>query len=268
MEANGLVTDQPIVEARALFKHFQGVVALKDGNFSLRAGEVHALVGDNGAGKSTLIKILAGALQPDAGEVFVDGSQVTFSSPKASREHGIETVFQDLALVNHLDAAANLFLGREIFRPAPLSWLGVLDKKAMRAKAASEVRRLKVRIRSVDDLVMGMSGGQRQALAVARAVAFGSRIIIMDEPTAALGVRETAAVLDLIRELRQQGLAVIVISHSLPEVFEVADRVSVLRLGRTVATLETATTDLTEIVSMMTGAWEATAKAIDRGGQE
>jgi ABC-type sugar transport system ATPase subunit len=257
---------RPIIEARALLKHFAGVVALRSGDFSLRAGEVHALVGDNGAGKSTLIKILAGALQPDAGEILVDGQAVTLSSPKVSREHGIETVFQDLALVNHLDAAANLFLGREMFRPAPLSWFGVLDKKGMRAKAAAEVRRLKVRIRSVDDLVMGMSGGQRQALAVARAVAFGSRIIIMDEPTAALGVRETAAVLELIKELRHQALAVIVISHSLPEVFEVADRITVLRLGRTVGTLETSSVDLTQVVGMMTGAWEGSQSSSETEG--
>jgi ABC-type sugar transport system ATPase subunit len=253
----------PVLEARSLHKHFAGVVALSEGNFALHDNEIHAIVGDNGAGKSTLIKILSGALQPDGGELLVDGVPVTIPNPKTARAYGIDTVFQDLALVNHLDASANIFLGRELLRPAPLSWFGVLDKKSMRTRAADDVRRLKVRIKSVDDLVLGMSGGQRQALAVARAVTFGTRMIIMDEPTAALGVRETAAVLDLILELRRQGLSVVMISHSLPEVFEVADRITILRLGRTLTTVSSSGTSLSDIVGLMTGAFVASDDATD-----
>lgn len=249
----------PILETRSLYKHFAGVVALRDGNFELRPNEVHVIVGDNGAGKSTLLKIMCGALQPDAGEILIDGRPVTFPNPKAAQKYGITTVFQDLALIDHLDASANLFLGRELLRPAPLSWFGFLDLKTMRQRAVDEVHRLKVSVKSVDQLVIGMSGGQRQAMAVARAVAFGTRIVIMDEPTAALGVRETAAVLDLIKELRTQGLAVVMISHSLPDVFEVANRITILRLGRTVTTLSRDSTSLPEIVGMMTGAYVATS---------
>ncbi len=216
-------------------------------------------MGDNGAGKSTLLKIMCGALQPDGGEILIDGRPVIMSNPKAAQAYGITTVFQDLALIDHLDASANLFLGRELLRRPPLKWFGFLDQTAMRQRAVDEIHRLKVSVKSVDQLVIGMSGGQRQAMAVARAVAFGTRIIIMDEPTAALGVRETAAVLDLIKELRAQGLAVIMISHSLPDVFEVANRITVLRLGRTVTTLSRDATTLTEIVGMMTGAYVATS---------
>jgi len=246
-----------ILEARAISKHFGGVWALHHGDFALRPNEVHAIVGDNGAGKSTLIKIIAGALQPDGGEILLDGHPVMMTNPRHARELGIATVFQDLALVDHLDATANLFLGREIRRPPPLSWLGVLDKRAMRASAVAELRRLRVGIKSVDQLVFNMSGGQRQSVAVARAVAFGTRIVIMDEPTAALGVRETAAALGLIRELRRQGLAVVMISHSMPDVFAVADRLTILRLGRTVTTIEQTETSLEKIVGMMTGAISA-----------
>ncbi len=253
------VAPPAILETRGLYKHFAGVVALSEGNFELRPNEVHVIVGDNGAGKSTMLKIMCGALQPDAGEILIDGRPVTFPNPKAAQRSGITTVFQDLALIDHLDASANLFLGRELMRPAPLSWFGFLDLPAMRKRAIDEVHRLKVSVKSVDQLVIGMSGGQRQAMAVARAVAFGTRIVIMDEPTAALGVRETAAVLDLIKELRTQGLAVVMISHSLPDVFEVANRITILRLGRTVTTLLRDATSLPEIVGMMTGAYVATS---------
>lgn len=247
----------PLLAARGLRKHFGGVVALSAGTITLHPGSVHAIVGDNGAGKSTMLKILSGALQPDGGEISLDGSPITLPNPKAARDQGIATVFQDLALVNHLDAGANMFLGREILQPPPLKWLGVLDRKAMRVRATQEVKRLKVSIRSVDQLVMGMSGGQRQSIAVARGVAFGSRIVIMDEPTAALGVRETGAVLELIKQLKAEGLGVLMISHSLPDVFEVADRITILRLGKTVTTLTPAETNLKEIVGMMTGAHDA-----------
>lgn len=248
-----------LLEARAVTKYFGGVAALSHGDFQLRNGEVHAIIGDNGAGKSTLLKIIAGAHRPDSGEILIDGEPVTMASPRAAQDLGVATVFQDLGLIDDLDAAANLFLGRELYRPVPLSWLGILDKKAMRKRAEFEVKRLKVNLGSVDQMLSGMSGGQRQAIAVARAAAFGTRIVIMDEPTAALGVRETAAVLDLIRQLAAEGLSVVIVSHSMPDVFAVAQRVTVLRRGRTVTTVNAADITLEEVVGMMTGAFEASA---------
>ena len=242
-----------LLEASEIQKRFGHVVALRDAGFELRDGEVHALVGDNGAGKSTLIKILSGVLEPDAGEIRLEGRPVEIPGPREARELGIETVYQDLALAEHLDAAANLFLGREELRPAPLSWLGFLDKGAMRRRADEELRRLKIRIPSVSQRVLSLSGGQRQAIAVARAVAWGRRIVIMDEPTAALGVRESLMVLELIAGLRDHGIAVIMISHNLPEVFKVADRITVMRLGRTIATLRKDESSPDALVAMMTG---------------
>ena len=245
--------DDPIFEAREVAKRFGRVVALRGVDFDLRAGEVHAIVGDNGAGKSTLIKILSGVMQPTSGEILIDGQPVSLGSPREARSHGIETVYQDLALANHLDASANLFLGREALQPGLLGWLGFLDSRTMRRRTSEELRHLKIDIPSVQAPVLGMSGGQRQAVAVARAHAWGSRIVIMDEPTAALGVRESAMVLELIREVRSNGVSVIMISHNLPETFAVANRITVVRLGRNVATLETRESSVEAIVSMMTG---------------
>jgi simple sugar transport system ATP-binding protein len=244
----------PLLEARSVQKHFGRVVALREANFTLRPNEVHALVGDNGAGKSTLIKIISGVFPADSGEIAIDGRPVTIATPREARELGIETVYQDLALADQLDTSGNLFLGREQLRPPPLSWFGFLDKKAMRRRAQEEMRRLKVGIQSVDQPVLSFSGGQRQAVAVARAIAWGTRIVIMDEPTAALGVRESSMVLELIKEVRSQGLAVIMVSHNLPEVFAVADRITVLRNGKTIVTLDKSETSLEGIVGMMTGA--------------
>ncbi len=261
------MTSRAILEGRGLHKQFAGVVALSRGDFQLRESEVHAIVGDNGAGKSTLLKIFAGAHQPDAGQVFIDGRRVIIHSPKTASSLGISTVYQDLALVNHLDAGSNMFLGREILFGPPGSWFGILNKKAMRRRAAREVDRLKVGISSIDQLVMGMSGGQRQAIAVARAAAFGTRIALLDEPTAALGVKETAATLELIKQLRAGGLAVIMISHSLPDVFQVADRITVLRLGRTIATIACGDTNLTEVVALMTGAQKRAGTASQQEAQ-
>ena len=255
------------LETRNLYKHFAGVVALSEGNFQLRPNEIHAIVGDNGAGKSTLLKIISGALQPDRGAILLDGSPVVLRDPASAREVGISSVFQDLALINHLDASANMFLGREILMQGPLSWFGVLNKRAMRKAAAAEIRRLKIGVRSVDQLVGGMSGGQRQAIAVARAVAFGTRIVVMDEPTAALGVREGGAVLDMIRELKERGLTVIMISHNMPDVLKVADRITIMRLGRTVTTLLREETSLQEVVGYMTGVYSAEAQSVGNGGR-
>jgi simple sugar transport system ATP-binding protein len=248
-----------LLEARSIQKHFGRVIALRDANFSLRPNEVHAIVGDNGAGKTTLIKIISGVHQADAGELLLDGRPLTIANPREARAMGIETVYQDLALADHLDAAGNLFLGREELLRPPLSWFGFLDKKAMRRRAEEELRRLKIGIQSVQEPVLSLSGGQRQAVAVARAIAWGHRIVIMDEPTAALGVRESSMVLELIKEVRSQGLTVIMISHNLPEVFAVADRITVLRLGRTITTLDTTQTTLDAVVGMMTGALQVAA---------
>jgi ABC-type sugar transport system ATPase subunit len=243
----------PLLEVRGVHKHFGRVVALRGVDFDLRPGEVHAIVGDNGAGKSTLIKLVSGVMEPDEGEILIDGEPVQIHSPRAARALGIETVFQDLALANELDAAENLFLGREILRPGVLGWLGFVDKPKMRRQAADELSRLKISIPSVQQAVVGMSGGQRQAVAVARSVSWGRRIVIMDEPTAALGVRESLMVLDLIRETRSHGIGIVMISHNLPEVFQVAERITVMRLGRVVARLRTQDSSVEAIVSMMTG---------------
>ena len=246
-----------ILRAKEIEKRFGRVVALRGVNYELRHGEVHAIVGDNGAGKSTLIKIVSGVHPPDAGTIALEGNEVTIPSPRAARELGIETVYQDLSLADELDAATNLFLGREELMPAPLSWFGFLDKKKMRRRAAEEINRLKVGIPSVQQPVLNFSGGQRQSIAVARAIAWGRRIVILDEPTAALGVRESQMVLGMIRELREHGLSVIMISHNLPEVFLVADRITVLRLGRTISVLETKDSSVEAVVAMMTGALAA-----------
>ncbi|MGH3103886.1 MAG: ATP-binding cassette domain-containing protein [Gaiellaceae bacterium] len=246
--------ETPLLEARRIEKRFGHVVALRDGNFSLAPNEVHAIVGDNGAGKSTLIKVISGVLHADAGELLLEGEPVQIANPREARALGIETVYQDLALAEHLDAAANLFLGRELYLPPPLSWFGFLDRRTMRERARDEMRRLKIGIQSVEQPVVELSGGQRQAIAVARAIAWGRRIVIMDEPTAALGVRESSMVLGLIKEVKSHGLAVLMISHNLPEVFAVADRITVMRLGRTITTLTTKETSLEAVVAMMTGA--------------
>jgi ABC-type sugar transport system ATPase subunit len=248
------MSESPLLQATGIQKRFGSVVALRDANLELVEGEVHAIVGDNGAGKSTFIKILSGVTQPDGGELLIDGRAVTIHNPQMARDFGIETVYQDLALAGHLDAASNLFLGREKMLPPPLGWMGFLDKRAMRRRTEEEMRHLKIGIKSVEQPVLSLSGGQRQAVAVARAVAWGKRIVIMDEPTAALGVRESLMVLQLIREIRGRGIGVIMISHNLPEIFDVADRITVMRLGQTVAMFTRAQTSMEAIVTMMTGA--------------
>jgi fructose transport system ATP-binding protein len=252
---------QPIIEARGLVKTFGRVVGLDGADFELYPGEVLAVIGDNGAGKSTLVKCLSGAMVPDAGEMLVHGEPVVFRRPQDARAAGIETVYQSLAVVPALDIASNMFLGREIRRSGPLgSIFRMLDHGQMRAKARQQLQDLGIgTLQSITQAVETLSGGQRQAVAVARAAAFGSQVIILDEPTAALGVRETAQVLKLIRDLRDRGLPVILISHNMPNVFEVADRIHVQRLGRRVAVISPSTHSPSEAVAIMTGALDATA---------
>jgi len=250
------MTAVPVLEAKGLVKVFGRVVGLDDVDLTLYHGEVLGVIGDNGAGKSTLIKCLSGALLPDEGEIFVDGVQVTFKRPQDARDVGIETVYQTLAVAPALDIASNLFLAREIRRRGPLgSVLRMLDTREMRRQASEHINRLGIRtLQNIDQAVETLSGGQRQAVAVARAGAFGSKVVILDEPTAALGVRETGQVLELVRDLRDQGLAVILISHNMPNVFEVADRVHIQRLGARVGVVTPKTHSMQEAVAIMTGA--------------
>ncbi len=247
-------THTPLLEARGIAKHYGSVVALESADFEVYAGEIVALIGDNGAGKSTLIKILSGAVRPDSGTILMRGQPVEFHSPRDARAAGIETVYQDLALAPDLDVAANLFLGREITQPGLLGRLDFYNQRAMREQAARHLRDLKVNLRSIRQTVDTLSGGQRQSVAVARAVLWGKEIVIMDEPTAALGVAQSGMVLDLMRRIRDQGTAVIFISHNMPHVFEVADRMTVLRRGRRVGTLLPRDATMDQAVSLMTGA--------------
>jgi simple sugar transport system ATP-binding protein len=244
---------EPVLQARGVSKHYGSVLALDGADFAAFAGEIVALIGDNGAGKSTLIKVLAGAIRPDHGEVLVDGGQVHLSSPLEARRHGIETVYQDLALAPDLDAAANLHLGREIYL-IPL--LHVLNRRAMRERAIAAFAELGIQLPDVRAPVGTLSGGQRQSVAVARAVAYASKVIFMDEPTAALGVVKRGRVLDTMRRVRDRGVAVVLVSHNMPEVLAVADRVEVLRRGRRVASYRSSQASVEELVGAMTGALE------------
>jgi fructose transport system ATP-binding protein len=246
---------QPVLAARGLVKHYGQVVALDGTDFELFPGEILAIIGDNGAGKSTLIKALSGALQPDEGEIQLEGDRVHFRSPLDARKAGIETVYQELAVAPALDIASNIFLGREKRRRGPLGLvLRMLDKGAMRREASRNFAELQIGIQSITQAVETLSGGQRQGVAVARAATWASRLVIMDEPTAALGVKETRQVLDLIRRVRDRGLPVILISHDMPHVFELADRIHIMRLGRRVAVVTPKTHTMPEAVAIMTGA--------------
>jgi len=252
---------QPIIEARGLIKTFGSVVGLDGADFDLYPGEVLAVIGDNGAGKSTLIKVLSGAMVADSGEIRIEGQPVVFRRPQDARAAGIETVYQSLALAPALDIASNMFLGREIRRQGPLgSILRMLDHGQMRTRARQQLQELGIgTLQEITQAVETLSGGQRQAVAVARAAAFGSKVIILDEPTAALGVRETGQVLKLIRDLRDRGLPVILISHNMPNVFEVADRIHIQRLGRRVAVVTPASVSPSDAVAIMTGAMDVRA---------
>lgn len=242
----------PLLEARGLVKHYGSVLALDGAGFTAYPGEVVALIGDNGAGKSTLVKTLSGVIRPDRGQVLVSGKPVSLGSPLDARAHGIETVYQDLALAPDLDAAANLHLGREVYRWWPP--LHVLNKAEMRRRAVAAFADLGVELPDVTAPVATLSGGQRQSVAVARAVAYASRIIFMDEPTAALGVVQRERVLDNIRRVRDRGITVVLISHNMPEVLAVSDRVEVLRMGRRVARFIASQTTIEQLVGAMTGA--------------
>jgi fructose transport system ATP-binding protein len=250
------VVTAPILEARGLVKVFGRVVGLDDVDLTLYPGEVLAVIGDNGAGKSTLIKCLSGALVPDRGQILVQGREVQFKRPQDAREAGIETVYQTLAVAPALDIASNLFLARELRRKGPLgSVLRMLDTKEMRKQAEDQIRTLGIStLQNIGQAVETLSGGQRQAVAVARAGAFGSKVAILDEPTAALGVRETAQVLKLVRDLRANGLGVILISHNMPNVFEVADRIQIQRLGGCAGVISPKTHSMEDAVAIMTGA--------------
>ncbi|MEP6562095.1 MAG: ATP-binding cassette domain-containing protein [Nakamurella sp.] len=249
----------PVLEARGLVKRYGSVTAINGADFELRAGEVLAVIGDNGAGKSSLIKALAGAVVPDAGQILMDGEPVVFHNTRDARAQGIETVYQDLAVIPALDIATNVFLGRELKRKGIFGTVfRRLDMPEMRTQAAGHLADLKIGIKSVTQAVETLSGGQRQGVAVVRSAAFGKRVIIMDEPTAALGVRESGMVVDLIRQIRDRGIPVVLISHDMPHVFEVADRIHVHRLGKRAAVVRPTERSMSDVVALMTGAAEPT----------
>ncbi|MGF1477285.1 MAG: ATP-binding cassette domain-containing protein [Geminicoccaceae bacterium] len=249
---------QPVLQARGLVKRYGRVTAMDHADFELMPGEILAVIGDNGAGKSTMVKSICGAVIPDEGELLLDGAAVSFESPIAAREQGIEIVYQNLALSPALSIADNLFLGREIRRE---DFLGrtfkMLDKKKMHAIARQKLSDLGLStIQNIGQLVETLSGGQRQGVAVARAAAFASKFVIMDEPTAALGVKESRRVLDLILDVKARGLPIVLISHNMPHIFEVADRIHVHRLGRRLCVVDPKDCSMSDAVALMTGALE------------
>jgi ABC-type sugar transport system ATPase subunit len=244
-----------VLEASGITKRYGAVVALGDASITLRQGEVLGLVGDNGAGKSTLLKVLSGAVPPDEGEIRLEGKPVTFKRPHDALDAGIETVYQDLALVDTMSAFQNVYLGREPLAKSPvLRALNLVNDRTMRRRSREVLDELGVKIPSVNVSVKGMSGGQRQCLAIARAILWGRRIVILDEPTAALGVRESQQVLDLILRLKRHDVSVIVVSHNMQQLATVADRVTVMRLGRSIATRDVRQTSVEQIVGLITGA--------------
>ena len=253
----------PILSARGLHKSYGNVTAIDGADFDLYPGEILAVIGDNGAGKSSLIKTLSGATIPDSGTISLDNEEVHFKSPLEARRAGIETVYQDLAVAPALDIATNLFLGREKRRDGPLgSLFRMLDHKGMKEEADKQMKSLQIGIRSMSQAVETLSGGQRQGVAVARAAAWARKLVIMDEPTAALGVRESGQVIDLIRSIRDRGIPVVLISHDMPHVFEVADRIHVHRLGRRLCVVKPQDYTMSDAVAFMTGAKEPPKEAM------
>ena len=247
---------EPILSARGLVKRYGRVTALDHADFDLYPGEILAVIGDNGAGKSSLIKAISGAVTPDEGEIRLEGQQVQFKSPMEAREAGIETVYQNLALSPALSIADNMFLGREIRKSGVLgSWFRMLDRPAMEKRARDKLSELGLMtIQNINQAVETQSGGQRQGVAVARAAAFGSKVVIMDEPTAALGVKESRKVLELILDVRSRGLPIVLISHNMPHVFEVADRIHIHRLGKRLTVINPKEYTMSDAVAFMTGA--------------
>jgi fructose transport system ATP-binding protein len=255
MSATSMQSAPLIMQAKNIVKRYGQVTALDGVDFELRAGEILAVIGDNGAGKSSLIKVLSGAVTPDSGEMLLDGKPVHFRSPIDARRAGIETVYQDLAVAPAMSIAENLFLGRETLRPGILGKVfRLIDKPSMFKEAVRHMNELKIGIRSMNQAVETLSGGQRQGVAVARSAAFAQHVVIMDEPTAALGVKEGNMVLELIRRVRDKGLPVILISHNMPHVFEVADRIHIQRLGRRAAVVDPKKISMSDTVAIMTGA--------------
>jgi D-xylose transport system ATP-binding protein len=244
----------PRLQLRGINKSFGGVRALKNVDFEVYPHEVVGLVGDNGAGKSTLIKVMSGAYIPDEGEILIDGEPVTIATPQDSTRLGIETVYQDLALCDNLDVVANLWLGREAYREVIPGVLRFLDETEMERRTLDVLKTLEVRIPSVRSPVASLSGGQRQCIAVAKTILRQPKVVLLDEPTAALGVAQTRQVLNLIHRLKDQGLAVVVISHNLHDVFEVTERVIVMRLGQRAATFDIHNTTPERVVAAITGA--------------
>lgn len=252
---------EPLLQARGIVKHYGHVEALRGADFDVFPGEIVALIGDNGAGKSTLVKILSGSEQADGGEITLEGHNVQLSSPLEAQQLGIETVYQDLALAPDLDGAANLYFGREIVRRGLLGWLGFLDDGAMHKGARKAFGELGVDLQNAHSPVANLSGGQRQSVAVARSVAWANKVVFLDEPTAALGVVQTARVLDVVRRIRDRGVPVVVISHNMPQVLQVADRIEVLRLGRRVARFDARGATVEQLVGAMTGGLDAQGSA-------
>jgi len=249
-------SSQPLLQARDLVKRYGRVTALDHADFDLYQGEILAVIGDNGAGKSSMIRVLSGAMIPDTGEIRMDGKVVTFRTPLDAQAAGIETVYQTLALSPSLSIADNMFLGRELRRPGPLGTYGrMLDLKAMQRIAREKLTELGLMtVQNINQRVETLSGGQRQGVAVARAAAFGSRVIIMDEPTAALGVKESRRVLELILDVRRRGVSIVLISHNMPHVFEIADRIHIHRLGRRLTVIDPKAYTMSDAVAFMTGA--------------
>lgn len=247
---------QPVLTARGLTKRYGRVTAMENCDFDLMPGEILAVIGDNGAGKSTLIKALSGAIRPDEGEIKLDGKPVSFGSPIEARDHGIETVYQTLAMSPALSIADNMFMGRELRKPGLMGALfRRLDKQQMRQVAREKLSELGLMtIQNINQKVETLSGGQRQGVAVARAAAFGSNVVILDEPTAALGVKEGRRVLNLIQEVKSRGIPIILISHNMPHVFEVADRIHVHRLGKRLCMINPKDISMSDAVALMTGA--------------
>lgn len=253
---------QPILKAKGLVKRYGRVTALDHADFELYPGEVLAVIGDNGAGKSSLIKAVSGATIPDEGDVWLEGQKINFRSPMEARESGIETVYQNLALSPALSIADNMFLGREIRKPGFMGkWFRALDRTKMQNTARDKLSELGLMtIQNINQAVETLSGGQRQGVAVARAAAFGSKVIIMDEPTAALGVKESRRVLELIQDVKSRGTPIVLISHNMPHVFEVADRIHIHRLGKRCAVVDPKSCSMSDAVAIMTGAMEPPAE--------